>query len=72
MKFRFAIAALATVSVGWASSISGASGTIQGAVASGGTTASLFSAGGGASGPLSNGHFSNSSQLQGVAIYDVA
>jgi len=63
---------LATLSVGWASSISGASGTVLGAVASGGTTAALYSASGGASGALSNGNFSNSSQLQGVVIYDVA
>lgn len=63
---------LATVSIGWATSISGASGTIQGAVANGGTSAALFSSAGGASGALSNGNFSNSSQVQGVVIYDVA
>lgn len=63
---------LAPMSVGWTSSVSGVSGTIQGAVASGGTVASLYSASGGASSALTNANFSNSSQIQGALIYDLA
>ena len=57
----------------WATSI-GASGTILGTVAPGGTTVSLYAASSGSAVALTNSVFSGSglSQLQGVVIYDVA
>ena len=57
---------------GWANGMSAITGAIQGAVASGGTTLSLYGSGTGASSALTNIAFTNSSQLQGVIIYDVA
>ncbi|RYE87681.1 MAG: DUF2793 domain-containing protein [Hyphomicrobiales bacterium] len=63
---------LATLSAGWASGIAGVSGAVQGAVTSNATTVALYSSAGGASSALGSGNFSNSAQLQGVVIYDVA
>lgn len=63
---------LATMSVGWAASLSGISGTVEGLVASGATTIALYGANGGAAAALTSSNFTNSSQLQGVAIYDIA
>lgn len=63
---------LASMSTGWASGVAGVSGTIQGAVVSGGTVIALYSASGGNASALSNGSFANTSQIQGVVIYDVA
>jgi hypothetical protein len=60
------------MTVGWASSIAGVSGTVQGAVASGGTVVSVYGASGGSSAALTNANFSNASQIQGVVIYDAA
>lgn len=60
------------LSTSWASGIGAVSGTVLGAVATGGTTVTLYSASGGGSVALSNSAFSNSSQLQGVVTYDIA
>lgn len=59
------------LTMGWANGLIAVSGAIQGTVASGGTTLSLFGSGSGASSALTNASFTNSSQLQGVVIYDV-
>ncbi|HEY9010714.1 MAG TPA: DUF2793 domain-containing protein [Devosia sp.] len=61
---------LASLSVGLAASIGGVSGTVQGALASGGTSVTLYASSGGASSALSNSNFANSSQIQGVLVYD--
>lgn len=61
---------LAAMNVGWAASISGLSGTLQGTVGSGATTISLYASSGGSSSAVSNSNFSNSSQISGVVIYD--
>ena len=61
---------LASMNAGWATGIAGVSGTLQGAVASGGTVVSLYASSGGSSSAVSNGNFTNTSQLQGVVIYD--
>lgn len=63
---------LSSLAVGWAASIAGASGTVQGSLANGGTSVSLYASSGGASSSLSNANFTNSSQVQGVLIYDAA
>lgn len=60
------------LTVGWASGVIGVSGTVEGSTTAGGTSLDLFAAGGGAASALSNVHFSNSSQINGVIIYDAA
>jgi hypothetical protein len=63
---------LGILSVGWAASVSGLSGTLQGTVASGGTTVSLYASSGGSSSAVTNSNFSNTSQISGVVTYEVA
>lgn len=63
---------LASLAVGWAASIAGVSGTLQGSLANGGTGVTLYASSGGASSPLSSSNFTNSSQIQGVLVYDAA
>ena len=63
---------LASMSTGWASSVSGLSGTIEGVVASGGTVVSLYGSSGGNATAITNTNFANTSQIQGVVIYDAA
>jgi hypothetical protein len=63
---------LAAMSVGWAASVSGLSGTLQGTVGNGATTVSLYASSGGSSSAVTNSNFSNSSQISGVVIFDAA
>lgn len=63
---------LASLTVGWTASIGGISGVVQGTVVSGGTTIALYASSGGASAVLSNANVTNSSQIQGVVIYEAA
>lgn len=59
------------VTIGWAAAIIAVSGTIEGVTLPGGTSAALYSAGGGNAATIGSGNFGNSSQLQGVVVYDV-
>lgn len=63
---------LASMNTGWATGVSAVSGTIEGAVASGAGVVSLYGAGGGSAAALTNANFTNTSQIQGVVIYDAA
>jgi hypothetical protein len=63
---------LASLTTGWAAAIAGASGAIQGTLASGGSIVSLYQSGGGASVALTNSNFGNTSQFLATISYDVA
>ena len=58
------------LTIGWATAIIAVSGTIEGVTLPGTTTVALYGAGGGGASALSAANFGNSSQLQGVVIYD--
>lgn len=62
---------LACMAKGWAASLSGVSGTVEGTVPSAAQAITLFNANGGAAATLTSSNFTNASQLSGSVNYEV-